>query len=192
MSANTDTLTDNFATQAANKISWKGLAFIGIAAACGAAAFFPGFFGINVLAEGFFGSTIQQSLLGMGAISLGGYVASNYMDEQKKDNDDGFFNWNALGLGFLGGMIITGITNVLLDMMFGFPLAHYSLIGKDITGWSSEWLLPIIDGFAIDFLGYEAPEAPISSDGALPEMPADIKNPNNVIPESGVDAYTLD
>lgn len=163
MSADAGALSENFDTRSSRSTNWPGWGLIGIAAVCGAAAFAPDLFGIDAMAEGLFGSTTQQTMLGLGALSLGAYAISEHVHDHSDKSDSAFFNWDALGVGFIGGAIIASVIAVSMsigvDMVFGFPAAHYSLIGQDVTAWSSSWLLPILDGFAIDYLGYEDPLA---------------------------------
>ncbi len=163
MSAEAGTLSGSFDSSSSRSPNWSGIGLIGVAAICGAAAFAPDLFAIDAMADGLFGANMQQTLLGVGALSLGAAALSEYAHDHAEDNERGFFNWNAMGVGFIGGAIIAGVLSVALnigtDMVFGFPAAHYSLIGQDVTAWSSSWLLPILDGFAIDYLGYEDPLA---------------------------------
>lgn len=55
--------------------------------------------------------------------------------------------WGNFALGALAATLI-------VDMMLGFPVAHYSIIGQHLTSFSSSVIVPPLDQFAM-WIGLE-------------------------------------
>lgn len=63
--------------------------------------------------------------------------------------------WGNFALGALAATLV-------VDMMLGFPVAHYSIIGQHLTAFSSSIIVPPLDQFAM-WIGLE----PLSQGAAV-------------------------
>ena len=61
------------------------------------------------------------------------------------------FNHNSFWKNFTIGALVAAL---VVDMMLGFPIAHYSIIGQNLTAFSSSVIVPPLDQFAL-WLGIE-------------------------------------
>lgn len=55
------------------------------------------------------------------------------------------------------------VFGLAVEMIWTFPIVHNTIIGQHVTAWSTDYIRPVLDGFA-EMIGLEAPSTAITND----------------------------